>query len=195
MIGSLRGKLIDKQPTQLVIEVNGVGYLVNISITTFERMPAKNEEVFLFTHLNVKEDALNLYGFLSEKEKEMFELLIGVTGVGCKSAQSILSGIQLSELKEAIQSGNIQRIVAAPGIGKKTAERLILELRDKIGSIQSEVEIPGINLNVKHDAVNALINLGYNRKTAEKFVRNILLANPSSTIEDLIKGALSNLNK
>ena len=139
MIGYLRGKIISKKPTRVTIDVNGVGYLVNISISTFEKI-ADKEEVSLYTYLVVKEDALDLYGFYSIPEKEMFELLISVNGIGPKTAQSILSGIQIADLKEALKTGNIGRIVSVPGIGRKTAERMMIELRDKVESLAMGIE-------------------------------------------------------
>lgn len=195
MIGFIRGKIIDKKPTKVLIDVSGVGYLVNISISTFEKI-ADTEEVSLFTYLNVKEDALDLFGFYSMNEKEMFELLISVSGIGPKSAQSILSGIQIADLKEALTTGNVARLISIPGIGRKTAERLMIELRDKVDSIGelNEMGSGSAASNVRNDAIAALVNLGYNQKVSERIVRAILDLKPTSTIEDLIREALANLN-
>lgn len=196
MIGYLTGKIISKKPTQILLDVNGVGYLINISINTFDKLPAENENSSLFIYLSVKEDSLTLFGFNSIAEKEMFELLIGVNGVGPKSALSILSGIEFSELSEAIKTGNLGRIIAVPGIGKKTGERLLIELRDKVDSVAEEFAAGTTRQsNIKSDAVMALVSLGYNQKTSEKTVANILTAQPDLTIEELIKYALSYLNK
>ena len=196
MIGFLTGKIISKKPTQILMDVNGVGYQVNISITTFEKLGDVNSAVSLFTYLSVKEDALDLYGFSTEAEKEMFRLLISVSGIGPKLAQSILSGIQIEELKEALQVGNISRLVAIPGIGRKTAERLLIELRDKVEKLAEEfIQVSNAKFAIKNDAVSALTSLGYNVKTAEKVVRDILEKTPDATIEDLVKEALSKLNK
>lgn len=194
MIGYLRGKIISKKPTKLLIEVNGVGYLVNISINTFEKI-ADKEETALYTYMSVRESAIDLYGFYTLAEKEMFELLISVNGIGPKSAQSILSGIQIEDLKEALQSGNISRLISIPGIGKKTAERLMIELRDKAESVSTmgEAGTSG-GSSVKNDAVAALLNLGYNQKTAERVIRAIMDRSPNISIEDLIKEALVSLN-
>lgn len=194
MIGYISGKIISKKPTKILVDVNGVGYLINISISTFEKISEK-EEVALYTHLSVKEDALDLYGFYSIAEKEMFELLISVNGIGPKSAQGILSGIQIIDLKEAIKTGNIARLISIPGIGRKTAERLMIELRDKVESLadSSETGLGGLS-NVRGDAITALVNLGYNQKVAERVVRAITDKNPNATIEDLIKEALAGLN-
>lgn len=194
MIGYLHGKIISKKPTKLLLEVGGVGYLVNISINTFEKL-SDITEVSLYTHLSVREDAMDLYGFFSVAEKEMFELLIGVSGIGPKSAQSILSGIQIDDLKEALKSGNVGRLISIPGIGRKTAERMMIELRDKIDSVSEtgETFVSGAS-TVRSDAIAALVNLGYNQKIAERAVRSVTDKSPDISIEDLIKEALTNLN-
>ncbi len=195
MIGYLTGKIISKKPTQIMLDVNGVGYIVNISVNTFEKLPEKDTAVSLFTYLSVKEDSMDLYGFSSLPEKEIFQLLISVSGVGPKLGQSILSGIQIDDLYDAIQSGNIQRMIAIPGVGRKTAERLILELRDKLEKVEiSGGSIPDSSMKIKNDAVTALVNLGYNQKTAEKAIRKILDENKSVSIEDLVKESLKILN-
>ncbi|MFA8344073.1 MAG: Holliday junction branch migration protein RuvA [Rhodothermaceae bacterium] len=197
MIGYLTGKIISKKPTQVLLDVNGVGYIINISINTFDKLSEEKEIASLYTYLNVKEDSLDLYGFDTPPEKEMFEMLISVNGVGPKSALSFLSGIQLDELKEAIKTGNLGRIIAVPGIGKKTGERLLIELRDKVDSIaeavSSDSSLP--NFNVRSDAVAALVSLGYNAKQAEKAAKIVMDSNPSVSIEELIKLSLAMLNK
>lgn len=197
MIGYLTGKIIAKKPTNILLDVNGVGYSVHISITTFEKLPALNEIVSLYIHTAVRDDAIDLYGFFTPAEKEMFEMLINVSGIGPKLAQSLLSGIQVDELKNAIDEGNLSRIVAVPGIGRKTAERLLVELRDKMDKLSEKFEPAdsGAPASVRADAIAALVNLGYNMKTAEKAVRNIINSKTSVTIEDVIKEALSTLNK
>jgi holliday junction DNA helicase RuvA len=193
MIGYLKGKIISSKPTKVTLDVNGVGYLVNISINTFEKINDKDSaELYIYT--NVKEDSISLFGFYSEAEKEMFELLISVNGVGPKLAQSILSGIQVNELREAIQGGNITRIIAVPGIGRKTAERLVLELKTKVDSIIEQGTV-SLNYSVKSEAVAALTTLGYNIKTAEKSIMDVLSEEPNSPLEELIKKALNKLNK
>ena len=195
MIGYLHGKIISKKPTKLLVDVNGVGYLVNISISTFEKI-ADKEIVSLFTYLSVRESAMDLYGFYTLAEKEMFELLISVSGIGPKSAQSILSGIQIEDLKEALRTGNISRLISIPGIGRKTAERLMVELRDKADSVsESSEDLKGTGTTVRYDAITALVNLGYNQKIAERAVRSITDSNPNISIEDLIKETLVSLNK
>jgi Holliday junction DNA helicase RuvA len=193
MIGYLTGKIISARPTKILLDVNGVGYLVNISINTFEKIAGKDSAA-LFIHTSVKEDSITLFGFSTETEKEMFELLISVNGIGPKIALSILSGIRTDDLKHAIQSSDISRIIAVPGIGKKTAERLVLELGNKVSNIAGG-ESPEILHSIKNEAVSALVTLGYNSKTAENVVREILMDNPDCTLEELIKKALSFLNK
>ncbi len=194
MIGYISGKIISKKPTKVLVDVGGVGYLINISISTFEKI-ADKEDVALYTHLSVKEDALDLFGFYTLSEKEMFEMLISVNGIGPKSAQGILSGIQIADLKEAIKTNNIARLISIPGIGRKTAERLMIELRDKVESLGDSGEFGSVSSsNVRGDAITALVNLGYNQKVAERVVRSITERNPGAAIEDLIKEALASLN-
>ena len=193
MIGFLSGKIISAKPTKILLDVNGVGYSVNISINTFESISDK-QTISLYIHTNVKEDSITLFGFYTEAEKNMFELLISVNGIGPKLAISTLSGIRVDDLKNAIQSGDVSRIIAVPGIGRKTAERLVLELKNKVDQIVEEggKEIP---FSIKNEAVSALTTLGYNFKVAENAVRNILSENGSISLEELIKKALGSLNR
>lgn len=193
MIGYLSGKIISAKPTRILLDVNGVGYLVNISINTFEKISDK-ETISLHIYTSVKEDSISLFGFFTEAEKEMFELLISVNGIGPKLAQSLLSGISTSELRNAIQSGDISRIIAVPGIGRKTAERVLLELRSKVDQVKTEEFFEPAS-NDRKEAIAALTTLGYNSKIAEKAVRDILSSDPETAIEELIKKALGNLNK
>ncbi|OGU51730.1 MAG: Holliday junction DNA helicase RuvA [Ignavibacteria bacterium GWC2_36_12] len=193
MIGFLNGSIISIKPTKLLLDVNGVGYLVNISINTFENISDK-KEISLHIYTSVKEDSITLFGFYSETEKEMFELLISVSGIGPKLALNVLSGIQVDDLKTAIEAGNISRIVAIPGVGRKTAERVVLELRSKVDKI-IEMESRGDSYSVKSEAISALTTLGYNYKTAESAVRDILSSAKDISLEELIKKALGNLNK
>ena len=192
MIGYLTGKIISAKPTQLLIDVNGVGYTVSISINTFEKISGK-ETASLHIYTNVKEDSISLYGFFREAEKNMFEILISVSGVGPKSALGLLSGISVENLKHAIIEENVSRLVAVPGIGRKTAERLILELKSKVGEIE-ESEVAA-HPSSKQEAISALTTLGYNIKFAENAVIKILSAEPDCGLEDLIKKALSELNR
>ncbi len=193
MIGYLTGKIISSKPTKILLDVNGVGYLINISINTFENISEK-ETVSLFIHTNVKEDSITLFGFFTESEKEMFELLISVNGIGPKIGLSILSGIRIDDLKNAIESADVSRIVAVPGIGRKTAERLVLELKSKVDKIIEEGSA-AIPFSIKNEAVSALATLGYNSKVGEKAVREVLNENGNLSLEELIKKALGNLNK
>lgn len=193
MIAHLNGKLFSSKPTQIILDVNGVGYKVGISINTFEKIVDKSE-VSLFIHTQVKEDSISLYGFFTESEKEMFELLISISGIGPKIALGLLSGISVDSLKEAIEEGNVTRITAVPGIGRKTAERLVLELRSKVEDIFVS-EFSKDQPSNKSEAISALTTLGYNVKIAEKVVRELLSENINSALEDLIKNALSRLNK
>ncbi|MFH1195231.1 MAG: Holliday junction branch migration protein RuvA [bacterium] len=196
MIGHITGKILSKKPTKILIDVNGIGYLVNVSLNTFEKLPEENQIVSLHTHLHVKEDALDLYGFINPAEKEMFELLITISGIGPKLSQGILSGVQVHELKEALRAGNTARLVAIPGVGRKTAERLVIELREKVDAITDSAEVlTGAPYILKNDAVIALTTLGYNRKIAEGAVRQVIDSKPDFAIEDVIKEALSLLNK
>ena len=193
MIGFLTGKIISSKPTKLVLDVNGVGYVVNISINTFEKISGK-DTTSLFIYTSVKEDSISLFGFYSEAEKEMFELLISVNGIGPKLAINVLSGIQTDDLKNAIETSNISRIIAIPGIGRKTAERLVLELKTKVDQVMDEGTM-AIPQSIKNEAVSALTTLGYNSKIAENLIRNILQNQPALSLEELIKKALGELNK
>jgi len=192
MIGYLTGKIISSKPTQIILDVNGVGYLVNISISTFEKISDK-ESVSLFIHTSVKKDSITLFGFYTQSEKEMFELLISISGIGPKVSLGILSGIAVDDLKDAIANGNVSRLIAIPGIGRKTAERVVLELRNKVDSIKSDGSIK--ETSVKDEAVSALATLGYQRQIAEKVVRDLLAENPNYSLEELIRKALAGLNK
>ncbi len=196
MIGYLTGKLISKKPTQVLLDVNGVGYIINITISTFETLTNNNDSLIsLYTYLNVREDALVLFGFSSLVEKEMFELLISVNGVGPKSAQSILSGIQIDELHTALRNNDLSRIIAIPGIGRKTGERMLIELRDKVEKISDSFQTTNSSLIIKNDAVLALTQLGYNQKISEKTVRSVLDSEQEPSLEKLLKESLSHLNK
>jgi Holliday junction DNA helicase RuvA len=192
MIGFLTGKIISSKPTQIILDVNGVGYLVNISISTFEKISDK-ETVSLFIHTSVKEDSITLFGFYTLSEKEMFELLISISGIGPKVSLGILSGISVDDLKDAIANGNVSRLIAIPGIGRKTAERVVLELRNKVDSIKADGSIK--ITSAKDEAISALATLGYQRQLAEKVVRDLLSENANYSLEELIRKALAGLNK
>ena len=191
MYAYLQGKFTYKSPAQVYMDVNGVGYEVNISLNTYSHIQ-KLEEGRLFTHLQVKEDGHILYGFFEKAEKEMFLMLVGVSGVGAATARMMLSSLKAEEVSRAIYQGNVKLLESVKGIGKKTAERLVLELKDKAGRSFSGPTIsvlPGNNLEL--DALNALIALGISRTQAEQSIQKIILAEPSvHLLEDLIKKAL-----
>jgi len=196
MITSLEGTLVSKSPTEIVVRVNGVGYGVNIPLSTFEAIGEVKSTVSLFTHLHVREDALQLYGFASEAERDAFRMLISVSGIGPKMAQGILSGISVSELRSRIAEGNSGALTTIPGIGRKLAERLVVELRDKVTRLGPAAEpIPsaaGDQARVRSEALLALTSLGYSRLAAEKALRGAILetGGRDATIEQLIKAAL-----
>lgn len=193
MIASLTGTLRSKSPTEILVDVQGVGYAVSVPLSTFERLPAAGSTVTLLTYLQVREDALQLYGFWSEEERFLFRHLISVNGIGPKIAQSILSGISVTDLKEHIAHGNVGALMAIPGVGRKTSERLVLELREKVSKFgpTGEAPVPSSG-DIRAEALLALTSLGYSRPTAEKALRNVLAESngASLSIEELIKRAL-----
>ncbi len=194
MIARLAGLLEEKTPDQLVVDVNGVGYQVFVSLQTFYRLPALHERVALRVYTHLREDALQLYGFLEEKEKATFLLLKGVTGIGPRLALNILSGIPVDELEGALRASDVTRLVAVPGVGRKTAERLVVELREKVGALEDgHLGLLGEQTPLSAEAVSALVNLGYRRTEAEKAVRDALRRGVSA-IADLIREALRSLS-
>jgi holliday junction DNA helicase RuvA len=166
MIAHLRGKLIAKHPNQAIVEAAGVGYDVNISVSTFSELPALGADVAMFVHTHVREDALTLFGFLRAQEKHLFEKLISVSGIGPRLAITILSGMKADAAVAAIKGNNVAALTRVPGIGKKTAERMVLELRDKLEAFG--VPAATVASPVEDDVLSALVNLGYNRGLAEK---------------------------
>jgi len=168
MIAHLRGTILAKHPNQAIVETHGVGYDVVISVPTFSEMPAPGAEVALHIHTHVREDALSLYGFLRLDEKRLFEKLLTVSGIGPKLAITILSGMPADEMTGAIRGGDVARLTRIPGIGKKTAERMVLELRDKLPAVTGVAEISVQTSPVEEDVISALVNLGYQRPAAEK---------------------------
>ncbi|WP_372746067.1 Holliday junction branch migration protein RuvA [Lutibacter sp.] len=193
MITHLRGKLVEKNPTFVVIEANGVGYWLNISLNTFTLLP-NEESVFLYTHLSVKEDSHTLYGFISKVEREIFRLLISVSGVGPSIARTMLSSMTTDEIQRAIASGNVGLIQSVKGIGAKTAQRVLVDLRDKISNTFLVDEVSNIQSNTsKNEALSALEVLGFNKKQAEKVIDKILMEDTLASVEVLIKKALKNL--
>lgn len=193
MIHHLKGQLIEKNPTQVIIDCNGVGYEVNISLNTFTKIP-DSEAISLYTYLQVKEDSHTLYGFAEKSEREIFKLLISVSGVGTSTARTMLSSLEPAEVTEAIASGNVPTIQSVKGIGAKTAQRVILDLKDKVLKVmgEDEVFVSQDNTN-KEEALSALEILGYNRRQAGKVVDKILKEDPASTVESIIKQALKKL--
>lgn len=193
MITHIRGKLVEKNPTFAVIETNGVGYWLNISLNTYSQLP-DNEFVILYTHLSIKEDAHTLYGFINKTEREIFRLLISVSGVGPSIARTMLSSMTTDEIQQAIASNNVSVIQSVKGIGVKTAQRVLVDLRDKISKTYAvdEVYISQSN-TIKNEALSALEVLGFNRKQVEKVVDKILLEDKTVSVEVLIKNALKNL--
>lgn len=195
MYAYLKGKFTVKNPAQVYIDVNGVGYEVNISLNTFSHIQ-QLEEGQLFTHLQVKEDSHTLYGFFDKAEKEIFINLIGVSGIGASTARMVLSSLKPDELTKAIAQGNVKLLESIKGIGKKTAERLVLELKEKISKISTDISTsPTIQVNgLQQDIVNALSSLGISKNMAENAVQKIMAAEPNNTnLEDLIKKALKSI--
>ncbi|WP_374498253.1 Holliday junction branch migration protein RuvA [Vogesella indigofera] len=196
MIGRLTGTLLEKLPPQITVDVNGVGYDVDVTMSTFYQLPALGQKTTLFTHLVVREDAHLLYGFGSRDERETFRQLIKITGVGAKIALAILSGMTADELAIAVASEDIKRLSSVPGIGKKTAERLVLELRGKLAT-GGNLTVPGglpfaATPDEKSDIVNALLALGYNEKEAAAATKGL----PTDvTVSDGVRLALKNLMK
>ena len=193
MITQIKGKLIEKNPTQVVVDCNGIGYEINISLHTFSSISA-DENIQLFTHLQVREDAHILYGFFTVQERSVFRLLISVSGIGTSTARTMLSSLSPAQIQLAIGSEDVPTIQGVKGIGLKTAQRVIIELKDKIRSIQGSEEIPVHKSNtIKEETLSALEVLGYSRKTSEKVVDKLIQSNPEITVEDSIKGALNKL--
>lgn len=197
MIAHLRGTLLTKHPNQAIVETHGVGYDVVISVPTFSELPAPGSEVALHIHTHVREDALSLYGFLSLAEKHLFEKLLTVSGIGPKLAITILSGMPADEMVGAIRGSDVARLTRIPGIGKKTAERMVLELRDKLPAPTGPAEVSVTAATpVEEDVLSALVNLGYQRAAAEKALQ---AANRNASAKDsfdlLFREALSALSR
>jgi len=191
MIAQLAGALAQKSPEHLVVDVQGVGYQVFVSLNSFYRLPEPGAPVRLFIHTHVREDALQLYGFVDRDEKELFLLLTSVSGIGPRLALNILSGTPTNELLEALEAGDLVRLVAIPGVGKKTAERLVVELRDKIKLVKSTRTVDDSRraTGLEAEAVSALVNLGYRQNEAERAVKAACAAG-ASDIEAVIRTAL-----
>jgi Holliday junction DNA helicase RuvA len=196
MIAHLRGRLLAKHPNQAIVETGGVGYDVTISVPTFSDLPAIGDEVTLHIHTHVREDLIALYGFLRPAEKRLFEKLITVSGIGPKLAITILSGMAADEMVKAIRGNDVARLTRIPGIGKKTAERMVLELRDKLpaeGVVESAV-MPAINA-VEEDVLSALMNLGYQRAAAERALASVEKNGKATSFEVMFRQTLGVLSK
>ena len=193
MITHIQGRLTEKNPTDVVIDCNGVGYFLNISLHTFSQIPDK-EHLKLFTHLQVREDAHTLYGFASLMEREIFRLLISVNGIGANTARTMLSSLTPDQIKEAIASEDVAMIQSVKGIGQKTAQRVIIDLKDKILKVyQIDEASLSVNNTNKDEALSALEVLGFAKRQAEKVVDKIAMSQPDASVEVLIKEALKNL--
>lgn len=195
MIAHLRGTLLSKRPNQAIVDAHGVGYDVVISVPTFSEMPAAGAEVALHIHTHVREDALSLYGFLRLSEKQLFEKLLTVSGIGPKLAITILSGMPADEMVRAIRGGDLARLTRIPGIGKKTAERMVLELRDKLPVLAGTSETAtALATPMEEDVVSALVNLGYQRAAAEKALQAVR-GKGAQSFELLFRESLGTLSK
>ncbi|SRR5690554_126691 len=193
MISFIKGRLVEKTPTEVIIEANGIGYQVNISLNTYAAV-TDNEAIMLYTYLQVREDAHVLFGFADKMEREIFKLLISVSGIGANTARNILSYIQPKELMQSIAQEDTKSLQTIKGIGLKTAQRLIIELKEKVMKMHDLDEISLVNHNRNaEEALSALEVLGFVRKSAEKTVKKILEQDPDAGVEQIIKLALKNL--
>lgn len=194
MITQIQGKLVEKNPTHLVVDCHGVGYFINITLNTYSTLP-QSEAIKLYTYLQIKEDAHNLYGFLTKAEREVFVLLISVSGVGAGTARTMLSSLTAAQVRSAIINGDVATIQSVKGIGAKTAQRVILDLKEKMTKLQDFEDIPYNEVNTnKEEALAALEVLGFVRKQAEKVVDRIMRTSSEQlSVEEIIKQALKNL--
>jgi len=195
MIASLRGALLEKRPNQIIVDVHGVGYDVAIPISTYSSLPETGAEVSVRVHTHVREDAIALFGFLTTDEKMLFEKLISVSGIGPKLGITVLSGLAAADLTNAIRSGDIQKLTRIPGVGKKTAERIVLELRDKVDlvagtAIPVSTEKSTPFTDIEYDVLSALINLGCQRPAAETAIRKAVAGGAPATFEPLFRKSL-----
>jgi len=198
MIAFLRGRVLDKHPNRLIVDVNGVGYEVHVPLSTYYEVGEAGAEVALHVHTHVREDALHLFGFLTRLEQSLFERLIGISGIGPKLAIAVLSGIDSRELVASVQRADVARLTRIPGIGKKTAERIVLELKDRLRDVAAAADLDATEPDetgdqLRDDLVSALENLGYHRPLAEKAVDAVRARNGDAAFEDALKGALREL--
>ncbi len=197
MIGQLRGRLAGKRPNQVLVDVGGVGYLVQVPLSTYATLGELHTEVTLLIHTHVREDALALYGFLSSREKHFFEMLLSASGVGPTLALKILSGMNVEELVPAIRTGDLARLTRIPGVGRKTAERIVVELKDKLDAVVAEAaerHAPSSPAGVEADVISALVNLGYDARTAESAVAEARREAGTANFEKLLRSALQTLS-
>jgi holliday junction DNA helicase RuvA len=193
MIAHLQGKLVEKNPTEVIIDCNGVGYHVNISLHTYSLLP-NSEAIKLFTYLQIKEDSHTLFGFVEKSEREIFKMLLSVSGIGACIARTMLSSLEPKQIIQAIASGDLVTIQSIKGIGSKTAQRVLLDLKDKVLKLYDLDEVSMIQNNTnKDEALSALEVLGFVRKSSERVVEKIVKENPEATVENIIKLALKNL--
>ncbi len=198
VIAHLSGSLLEKKPDLAIVEVQGVGYAVQIPLSTFYQLGEPGSATRLKIHTHVREDTISLFGFLTEKEKEMFEKLIGISGIGPKLANNILSGASVDDLASYLKSGDVSRLTRIPGIGKKTAERMVLELRDKMQSfaVESAASRPAAAGRMRDDMLSALINLGYQKASAERALDAVMESAPGepSSFETLLRAVLRRMS-
>jgi Holliday junction DNA helicase RuvA len=196
MIGQLRGRLAEKRPNQVLVDVGGVGYLVQVPLSTYAALGELHAEVTLLIHTHVREDALALYGFVSAREKHFFEMLLSASGVGPTLALKILSGMSVEELVPAIRGSDLARLTKIPGVGRKTAERMVVELKDKLEAVAVETEKPAPSspAGIEADVVSALVNLGYDGRAAESAVAEAKREAGAANFEKLLRGALQSLS-
>jgi Holliday junction DNA helicase RuvA len=196
MIGLLRGRLLEKRSNQVILDVGGVGYLVAIPLSTFAVLGDLHAEITLLIHTHVREDSFSLYGFLSAREKHLFELLLGASGVGPSLALKILSGMNVEELVPAVRGGDIARLTKIPGVGRKTAERMVVELKDKLEAVAIEAEkpAPASPAGVEADVKSALVNLGYDERTADAAVAEAKREAGAASFEKLLRLTLTALS-
>jgi Holliday junction DNA helicase RuvA len=200
MIAFLRGRVLDKQPNRVVVDVGGVGYEVHVPLSTFYGVGDTGAEVALRIHLHVREDTLQLYGFLTDLERQLFERLIGISGIGPKLGIAVLSGMETLDLIAAVQRADVVRLTRIPGVGRKTAERIVLELKDRVAQLAAPAAAgppaaAPAGERLRADLLSALQNLGYHRPQAERAVEAALQAAPECTFEDALRGALRDLIK
>jgi Holliday junction DNA helicase RuvA len=193
MITYIKGRLIEKSPTKIIVESNGIGYEINISLNTYEQIP-DDENIKIFTYLQSKEDSDILFGFSSKSERSIFQQLISISGIGPSTARTILSSISPAEIQEAVWEEDVERIKSIKGIGLKTAQRLIIELKDKVELFdKKDIDLSSENLDIKKEALLALSVLGFNKSKSEKIVSKLYFENKDIELQELIKRSLNKL--